>query len=106
MAWLQRGNSRCYVRSVRHGRRVLQEYFGNGPEAQLAALIDQERQRQRQLQRQARLAAQETWRVASEPMNELVQLSDLLLRATLLVNGYYQHHGAEWRPRRGYRRAA
>jgi hypothetical protein len=104
VGWIKQGNRRYYHRSVRKDRRVTHQYFGNGPEAKLAALIDQERQRQRRLERQARIETQEAWREVSQPLNHLSALSDLLLRATLLVSGFYQHHGSEWRRRRERRR--
>jgi hypothetical protein len=78
---------------------VVRQYLGRGEEARLAAALVQERQRQRQVDRQARQADQQVWEAACEPLADLIARTDLLLRAVLLANGYHQHHHGEWRRR-------
>src|SRR5262245_54846358 len=39
--WQRRGKKLYYYRTRRVGRRVVREYFGSGPEAVLAAALDQ-----------------------------------------------------------------
>ena len=106
MAWITRGNCRFYVRSVRRGRRTVHEYFGTGAEAELAAALDAEKQRRRLAGRVAACHRADFWRAAVAPLDRLVAVTDLLLRAVLLAGGCYQHHQGEWRRRRGDQRAA
>ena len=51
MAWEPRGRShRYYTRSRRVDGKVQPIYFGRGPEAKLAAALDEHQQRDRQAQ--------------------------------------------------------
>ena len=43
MAWVRRGRKLYYYRTRRVGGRVLREYLGSGPEAELAAALDSAR---------------------------------------------------------------
>ena len=106
MGWITRGNCRFYVRSVRRGRRTVHEHFGTGAEAELAAALDAEKQRQRAADRVAAARRADCWRAAVAPLDRLAAVTDLLARAVLLAGGCYQHHPGEWRRRRGDQRAA
>jgi len=99
VAWVQQGRVRYFYRSVRRGRRVLHEYY-SGVEAQLAAALAEERQRQRLAERRVRRRDQKTWQTAQDPLDELLLVTDLLVRALLLLSGYHQHHCGDWRRRR------
>ena len=53
MAWEKRNGRPVYYRSRREGPRVVRDYF-SGPEARLAAALDEHRRLQRHAERQAR----------------------------------------------------
>jgi hypothetical protein len=42
----------------------------------------------------------ESLREAAKPLDELCELTDLLVAATLVQAGYYRHHRGEWRRKR------
>jgi hypothetical protein len=96
VAWERQGNHVYFYRSRRAGRRVVRDFYGNGPEAQLAAaLVEQRRQRQ-QAAREGRRAAQEPWDEAARPVDELRTALELLVDVALLAGGFHQHRG-QWR---------
>ena len=108
MAWeTRRGRGRYFTRSKRVGKRVIREYLGTGPAAELAAELDA-------LERAARAAAAATWRTERARLEELDaavaafdRSVEALARAALLAAGYHQHHRGEWRRRRdGHRETA
>jgi hypothetical protein len=102
MGWeTRRGQGRYYTRSRRVGRRVVRTYVGTGLLAEQAAAEDALRQAQRQAQREAREAERQRHEEAAGPLNGLGALTDLVMRATLLSAGCYQHDGGEWRRRGG-----
>jgi hypothetical protein len=99
MAWEQRGSHTYYYRSVRRNGQVTKDYLGTGPLAALYAAEDAERQAQRQ-------AETEAWRqerAALEALDRQIDgwwdASTVLLKATLYIEGYYQHDRGEWRKR-------
>ena len=99
MAWEQRGPQTYYYRSVRRNGHVTKEYVGTGPLAALYAAEDAERQAQRQ-------AEAEAWRQERAALDALDRQIDawwdastVLLKATLYIEGYYQHDRGEWRKR-------
>src|SRR4051794_10130473 len=98
MAWVHKGRYRCYRRSVREGGRVRTVDYGDDEAAELACLLDRERQRRRRAEREARRRGRELWESASLPLEGLALLSDLLTSAALHAAGYYRHRGA-WRRR-------
>ena len=53
MTWENRGNNRYYYRMKRKGDRVVSEYYGNGPFAEMLAVED-EHERHYQQERQRR----------------------------------------------------
>jgi len=99
MAWEARnGSGRYFTRSKRVGGRVVREYIGTGPAAELAAEADAARRAQREQEQRA-------W---NRTKREIEASEDALERfreavSGLLVNaGFYRHHRGEWR-RRGVR---
>ena len=99
MAWEQRGSQTYYYRSIRRNGRVMKEYRGIGPLAALSAAEDAARRAQRQ-------AEAEAWRQERAALDALDRQLDtywnaatLLLKATLYIEGYYQHDRGEWRKR-------
>jgi hypothetical protein len=99
MAWERRGRQTYYTRSRRVHGRVVREYVGRGPEGQLAAALDARRQQQREASRTARRLEREAWDAATGPLNELIKLSELFMRAALLAADFHQHERT-WKKRR------
>ena len=83
------------------GGRVLREYVGTGPLAQLAALTDEEYRLRRQEEASAWREERERMEVLEAPVQELCEAAEVLARAALLAAGYHQHNRGEWRRRRG-----
>jgi hypothetical protein len=100
MAWQTRGNSAYYYRSRREGGRVVRDYFGGGPEAELAAELDRRRRAERIALVAEAEADRERHATAARPLDELALLTDLLLDTTLAVAGYHRHDRGPWRKRR------
>jgi hypothetical protein len=100
MPWLHQGTRKYFYRARRINGRILRQYLGSGPLAeQAAAEIEQCRAQRRA---DAQLAREETLRheEASAPLAELCRLTDLLMRAALISQGYHQHCRGAWRRRR------
>lgn len=102
MAWESRnGGGQYYTRSRRVDGRVVREYIGSDALADAIAGADElERQRRKvaadaQRQERARLDA------IDAQFARLDSLADLIVRASLVVAGYHQHHRGDWRKRRG-----
>jgi acyl-CoA reductase-like NAD-dependent aldehyde dehydrogenase len=102
VAWERRERGgRYYIRSRREKGRVVREYGGTGPFAEIVAATDrtrrelekaereQERDRQRrQLERLEALAA---------PVEELSEAAEVLVRAHLVDAGYHRRQRARGR---------
>jgi hypothetical protein len=99
MSWEVRGRCRYYTRSRKVNGRIIREYVGKGPEAELAAALDAERRRQRQALREERNAERRRWEAVSGALRPLTQVSQLLFRAALLAAGFHQHERGAWRKR-------
>lgn len=97
MSWEERNGGRYYTRSRREGGRIVREYVGTGPLAELAAGQDREARRRRQ--EEARTWHEEWERLEGldTEARELCELAELLTRAALVAAGYRQHHRGEWR---------
>ena len=97
MGW-DRG--RYYTRSKKVLGRVVREYIGVGPVAELVARMDALQRNRRDLDafflrcEKAELAALEG------EMRALSEVVDLVARAALLATGFHQHKRGEWRRRR------
>jgi len=72
-------------------------YLGKGDAALAQAQENAEKQQERQAERESLLTDQARLAPADAALHELVVLADLLAKATLLIWGYHQHHGGEWR---------
>jgi hypothetical protein len=85
VAWEKRERGgRYYTRSRKESGRVVREYVGTGPVAELAASMDA-------LERQRREDEARTWRAEQEriealtaPVEELCDAAELLARAALV----------------------
>jgi hypothetical protein len=105
MAWERRGNRSYYYRSVRRGGRVVKEYFGTGRVAELCAQLDGLTLERRAIERQDRAAERDRSAALEARTLELIQLTDVLVAATLMVAGYHRHDRGTWRRRRDRPRA-
>jgi hypothetical protein len=89
-----------YTRSRKEGGRAVREYIGGGVLGQFAAQMDAEDRQRREEEAAAWREEQERIRKLEEPVEELSEATDLLVRAALLAAGYHQHKRGEWRLRR------
>jgi hypothetical protein len=102
MAWheKQRGpKGGYYYRSKRVNGRSVKVYVGRGPDAELAARLDERERQDRRTEREVQLAEQVRLAAADLALQEARVLADLLVRATLILRGYHLHRD-EWRRRR------
>ena len=99
MGWEARGRRRYYTRSKRVNGRVVREYVGAGPVAELAAAADALRRADRRAAMEARRAEDARWRETLAPLLELSRGADLMARAALLAGGYHRH-ARTWRKKR------
>lgn len=101
MGWESRnGRGRYYTRSRRVNGRVVREYVGSGPIAELIARVDEIKRDKRDL---ARMDA----RAKRDDLDELDRLvADFdrqvrsVVREALQSAGYHQHDRGAWRKRR------
>jgi hypothetical protein len=97
MAW-ERG---YYYRSRKEGGRVVREYVGSGPLAELAAERDANEREQREAQRAALRAERAELTDLDAALGRVCQGADLLAKAALVASGFRQHKRGEWRKKRG-----
>jgi hypothetical protein len=103
MALEKRGNAVYHYRSRRVGKKVTRKYVASGDDARLAASVDAHRRLRKLMQKEALQAECEAWNAACAPLDALIAITDLLVKATLLCEGFHRHHQGEWRRRRGKR---
>ena len=97
MGW---DKGRYYTRSRKVNGRVVREYFGTGPLAEVAAQVDAINRADREAEREARRAQKAELDALGAGVKELDELADLLARAALLAAGFRQHKRGEWRRKR------
>ena len=102
MGWESRnGRGRYYYRSRRFNGKVIHEYVGTGSVGELAAQLDAQRRARLAVQRQAWDREQERLKVEDGLLENLDVVCGLATRTEFEAAGYHQHHGGEWRKRRG-----
>jgi hypothetical protein len=94
---------RYYTKSHRVGGRVVREYVGTGPLAELAARLDAEERRRREEERASQREERKRLDALAAPVVELCEVAEVIARAALIASGYHQHHRGEWRKRREQR---
>jgi hypothetical protein len=102
MAWeaRKRGGS-YYTRSTWRDGRVLREYVGTGPTAEVTAAEDAMRREAREQEALDRRTERERFDELDAPGETLDALATALSRAALVLAGYRQHDRGQWRRRRG-----
>jgi hypothetical protein len=81
--------------------RVIREYVGTGPLAEIAAQTDALNRQRREEQARAWRDEREGLEALDRSLVELVEAVRVLTQATLLAEGFRQHHRGAWRRRRG-----
>jgi hypothetical protein len=100
MAWERRRNFTYYYRARKIHGRVVKEYVGRGTHAEVAAKRDTLARVARAEAREHRIREQQAFHEANETVDAFVTALDSLTRTSLILVGYHQHHGSEWRKRR------
>ena len=100
MGWetRERGSS-YYTRSKWKDGRILREYIGTGPLAQLAAQWDELERLEREEKAAHEREKQEDFARSAGFLSELEATAEVLVRACLLADGFHLRQG-EWRRRR------
>jgi hypothetical protein len=102
MSWETRGvYGPYYTRSRRVDGRVVREYVGAGPLADIIAQADEAEREARRLQRQREREQMEQDRELDDLFGAYSAGVDELLRSALEAAGYHQHKIGEWRRARG-----
>jgi hypothetical protein len=100
MGWERRGDRRYYTRSKKVNGRVVRQYFGTGPIAELAADLDAVRWLERREERRKWRRSCEEWDEAEELLERLCSNSDRLAALALGAAGYHRHDRGNWRRKR------
>ena len=90
---------RYYTRSRKVNGRVVREYVGRGPVAELVAQMDTLERQQREVERAAWLVKRAELDALDAGVATLIDLTDLAAAAALLAAGYHKHKG-QWRRKR------
>ena len=101
MSWETRGvYGPYYTRSRRVDGRVVREYVGRGPLAEIIAQADEAEREARRLERGREREQLEQDRELDQLFSAYSAGVDELLRGVLEAAGYYRHKRGEWRRRR------
>lgn len=100
MAWEKRERGGFYyTRSKKVGGRVIREYVGAGPLAELTARMDTLERQRCEEEAAAWKAEKKRLEALEAPVAKLCEISEALARVALAATGYHRHRG-EWRLRR------
>jgi len=101
VAWETRARGgRYYTRSRRVTGRVVREYLGTGPFAEALARQDAAARDQHRERADEERALCESDAALTALVDDLIESTDALAAAVLVLTGYHQHHRGEWRRRR------
>jgi hypothetical protein len=101
MGWEKRKRGGLYyTRSKKINGRVVREYLGTGPLAELAAQMDALERWRREEEAEAWRAERERLEALEAPVAKLCEITEALARAALLASGYHRHNRGEWRKKR------
>ena len=99
MSWSRRKTHEYYYRSRRIDRRVVKEYVGRGPAAELVAHADESIREERQQRAAAEASLQQQYLNLDRQLKVFHHETAWLIRATLVAAGLYQHARGNWRRR-------
>ena len=88
-----------YTRSRKLNGRVVREYVGTGPLAELVAEVDAEERRRREADAAQRKEERERLDALTAPIEELCEAAEVIARAALIASGYHRHNRGGWRKR-------
>ena len=97
MGW-DRG--RYYTRSKKIQGRVVREYVGIGPVAELLAEGDIISRRERETKQAAYRADRQKLSILDSQMDKVNERIDMLANAVLIAAGFRRHNRGEWRKKR------
>lgn len=101
MSWESRnGRGRYYTRSKRVNGRIVREYLGSGPVAEIVAAQDAESRAERLEERLARIAAKEEIKAAEALVERCRKRVAGVTGVALLSAGFHRHHRGKWRKHR------
>ncbi len=101
MGWeRRRRGGQYYTRSRKIGGRVIREYIGTGPLAEIASKLDAIEREERTVEAERRRRHQERLESADAAVDALCHSAEVLARVALLAAGYHRHDRGEWRKRR------
>jgi hypothetical protein len=100
MAWETRRGRKYYYRSRRVGGRVVKQYFGRGPVAELAAAMDADQRARRAAEAEVARCEQARLEPVQAATSQLDDVCDLLVNAMLISAGYHRPNYGPWRRRR------
>ena len=107
MAWEKRGrHGPYYTQSRRVDGRVVREYVGRGPLAEIIAQADEAEREARRLERGREREQMEQDRELDDLFGAYSAGVDELLRGVLEAAGYHRHKRGEWRRRREQKETA
>jgi hypothetical protein len=98
MAWERRGNAPYYT-AERVGGRVVKQYVGTGPAAELAAELDAVRQQERSEAAEREARERDQMAALEAVLTPLNELADALGTAALVAAGYHRPKRGPWRRR-------
>lgn len=104
MGWeTRKGKGRYYTRSVRVGGRVVREYVGSGPAADIAAALDEANREERRAECETRRLEQAKLEAAAAALSALGSAADAEMKRRLGEAGYHYRKG-EWRKKHDHDR--
>jgi len=92
-----------YTRSRKVDGRVVREYVGGGVLGEIAARMDADERRLREVEAALWIEEREGMETLDRLTEELYEAVEVLAQAVLVAAGYRQHKRGEWRKRRGIR---
>jgi hypothetical protein len=92
-----------YTRSRKVDGRVVREYVGGGVLGEIAARMDADERRLREVEAALWIKEREGMETLDGLTEELYEAVEVLAQAALVAAGYRQHKRGEWRKRRGIR---
>ncbi len=104
MGWEQRNDRFYYYEKHREGGRVVSQYVGTGPVAQMRAARNESEKQKRQRQREALRQKREALDQQAGQVIAVLNRIRALTYAAMIAAGYYMHKG-QWRKRREHRRS-